>query len=77
MTTENFIDNSKHRYTKESNFFVCKTPRLCKYLQEKGFTFNKCIPDKKNPFFNVWIFTNSDDLYEVVSDYFVNRKYDK
>lgn len=74
MTKEKFKEN-KHQYTRNSKYLVCKTPKLCVYLQKKGFTFNKCIPDRKNPFFNVWIFTNSDDLYEVVSDYFVNKKY--
>ena len=67
----------KHQYRKNSKYFVCKTPKLCKYLQELGFTFNKCIPDRKNPFYNVWIFTNSDELYNVVEDYFATQKYNK
>ena len=67
----------KHTYSKDSKFFVCKTPRLCVYLQKKGFMFDKVTIDKKNPLYNVWIFPNSDELYQVVSDYFVNRKYDK
>ena len=67
----------KHTYTQDSKYLVCKTPRLCVYLQKKGFMFDKVSPDKKNPLFNVWFFKNSDELYDVVEDYFARKLYYK
>ena len=73
---EDFKEN-KHPYSKNSKCFVCKTPRLCVYLQKKGFKFDKVTIDKKNPLYNVWIFPNSDELYDIVEDYFATKKYYK
>ena len=78
MIKENFKENkNKHQYTKDSKYLVCKTPRLCVYLQKKGFMFDKVTIDRKNPLFNVWLFPNSDELYDVVEDYFATQKYNK
>ena len=60
----------KHQYSKDSKCFVCKTPRLCVYLQKKGFNFDSYRPDKYNPKFLVWIFKNSDKLQQAVSEYY-------
>ena len=67
----------KHAYSKDSKYLVCKTPRLCVYLQKKGFMFDKVIPDRKNPLFSVWLFPNSDELYDIVEDYFARKLYYK
>lgn len=71
MTKEN--NNYTPRYTRNSKFFVCKTTRLCIYLQQKGYRFIECKKDRKNPFFNVWIFPNSDELYDLVEEYFTEK----
>lgn len=76
MTKEKFKEN-KHQYARNSKYLVCKTPKLCVYLQKKGFMFDKVTPDRKNPLFNVWLFPNSDELYDIVQDYFATKKYYK
>lgn len=76
MTKEKFKEN-KHQYTRNNKYLVCKTPKLCVYLQKKGFMFDKVTPDRKNPLFNVWLFPNSDELYDIVQDYFATKKYYK
>lgn len=74
MTKEKFKLTYTPKFTRESKFFVCKTPKLCVYLQQKGYKFVECKPDRKNPFYNVWIFPNSDELYDLVEEYFLNKK---
>ena len=39
--------------------------------------FDKVTIDRKNPLFSVWIFKNSDELYDVVEDYFARKLYHK
>lgn len=63
-----------HTYKRNSKYFVCKTIRLCKYLNDKGFHFDKVRPDKVKPYYNVWIYQNTDDLYDAVVEYFNERK---
>ena len=78
MYKEDFKKNkNKHQYTKDSKYLVCKTPRLCVYLQKKGFKFDKVTIDRKNPLFSVWLFPNSDELYDIVEDYFARKLYHK
>jgi hypothetical protein len=51
-------------------WFVCKRMRLCRYLEKNGFLIEKVRPDRINPYYNVWIFRNSEELENAVKDYY-------
>lgn len=53
--------------------YVCKRPRMCSYLREKGFEPYKITPDQDNPIYDVYLFTATPELYRAVMDY-VTRK---
>lgn len=50
--------------------YVCKRLRLCRYLMDHGFRPFRIVPDRNNPRYNVYLFTQTPALDETVSRYF-------
>lgn len=50
--------------------FVCLKLRLCTYLLEKGFMYEKTEPNRNNPKFTVWLFKISPELRKAVNEYY-------
>ena len=44
--------------------------RLCKYLLSKGFVFEETRMDYANPKYVVWVFKNSEDLQNAITEYY-------
>lgn len=57
----------------KSNFYVCRRMKLKGFLNEKGFREIKVRPDRKNPMFFVWIFKDSTELQDAVSNYYNSK----
>lgn len=53
--------------------YVCKRLRLCRHLMDMGFDPYQIVPDRDNPRYNVYLFTQSPALTEAVMDYFTQR----
>lgn len=49
--------------------YVCKTMRLCSYLLENGFAFERTEVDKFNPKFIVWLFKSTPELWVAITEY--------
>lgn len=49
--------------------YICKRYRLLSFLKAKGFLPEATLPDKDNPKFNVWIYSNSEELEAAVAEY--------
>lgn len=47
--------------------------KLCGYLLNKGFNYEKIVPDKYNPKFNCWLFKNSPELKNAIEEYYANK----
>lgn len=56
--------------------FVCKRLRLCRHLMNHGFEPFRIVPDRNNPRYNVYLFTQTPALKRVLSDYFYEIKGD-
>jgi len=54
--------------------YVCKRPRLCRYLMSRGFAPYQTTEDRSNPRYTVWLFDHTPDLAEAVLDYFSQPK---
>lgn len=50
--------------------FVCLKLRLCTYLLEKGFMYERTEPHRDNPKFTVWLFKMSPELRKAVNEYY-------
>lgn len=57
---------------KHGKQYCCKRWRMLTYLMEKGFKPIKVIPDATKPEYNNWIFSNSVELEEAITEYFEN-----
>lgn len=58
--------------TNQSRTYVCKRLRLCRHLIDRGFKPYRIVPDMNNPKYNVYLFTQTPELYETVEKYFEN-----
>ena len=58
----------------ERRTYVCKRPRMCSYLVERGFSPYKISPDRANPRYNVYLFTATPELHSAVMDYVISRQ---
>lgn len=56
----------KHKNT----YYTVKRLRLLEYLLDLGFKVEKTIPDPSNPRYKWWLFVNSVELEEAVTEYF-------
>lgn len=54
--------------------YVCKRTRMAAYLMERGFQPYRIAPDRDNPVYNVYLFTESPELYRSVMEYVTGRK---
>ena len=54
----------------ENQYYICKRMRMMSYLVEKGFVYEKTIPDMTNPKFKCWLFRSSTELQKAIDDYF-------
>jgi len=54
--------------------YVCKRARMCSYLMEHGFSPYKIAPDRDNPKFDVYLFSETPELHSAVMDYVVSRQ---
>ena len=54
--------------------YVCKRTRMAAYLMEHGFQPYRIAPDRDNPVFSVYLFTESPELYRAVMDYTTGNK---
>lgn len=50
--------------------YVCRRIKLFSYLSERGFKPFRVVPDKTNDRFVVWLFDKTDELLEVVEEYY-------
>lgn len=63
------MNNMNNNYF-SSDVFLVKKQHLVGWLMMKGFKLKRMPPDEKNPKFNVFIFNNSEQLQEAITDYF-------
>lgn len=54
--------------------YVCRRPRLCRYLMNCGFAPYQTTADRNNPRYTVWLFEHTPGLAAAVLDYFSSRK---
>lgn len=54
--------------------YVCKRTRMAAYLMERGFQPYKIAPDRDNPVYSVYLFTESPELYRAVMEYVTGKK---
>lgn len=54
--------------------YVCKRTRMAAFLMAKGFQPYRIAPDRDNPVYNVYLFTESPELYRSVMEYVTGRK---
>ena len=54
--------------------YVCKRTRMAAYLMERGFQPYKIAPDRDNPVYSVYLFTESPELYRSVMEYVTGKK---
>lgn len=60
-------------YRKSRNmngYYVCKRMKLYSYLISEGFFAISCRPDRNNPKYFVWIFPDSKELNQAVTEYY-------
>lgn len=50
--------------------YVCRKIRLCTYLLEKGFMYEKETVDVKNPNYKVWLFKDGHKLRNAIEEYY-------
>ena len=50
--------------------FLCKRSRMLEFLRKKGFIPVKTLPDFVNPKYYNWLFENSPELEEAITEYF-------
>ncbi|EKY26575.1 DUF5659 domain-containing protein [Clostridium celatum] len=50
-------------------WYIIKTFKMCRYLQEKGFEIIKIMPNKENPKWNVFAFEDSNELRQAMEQY--------
>jgi hypothetical protein len=52
-----------------NKMYVIKTQAMATYLMSKGFRLIKLDTDKNNPYRNVYLFKDSDELRRVMTTY--------
>lgn len=59
--------------------YLCRRIRLCTYLLENGFMYERESIDIKNPKFKVWVFSDSKKLRDAIESYYagVPKKVEK
>ena len=50
--------------------YVCRKIRLCAYLLEKGFMYEKETVDITNPKYKVWLFKDGNEIRNAIEDYY-------
>ena len=55
---------------KHGNYYTCRRLRLLEYLLNKGFEPVRTVPDINNWRFKNWLFENSPELEEALTEYF-------
>lgn len=65
----------------KANLYVCRKMRLCSYLLNHGFMYEREDVNINNPTKKVWLFKDNDKLRNAIEDYynreeFLNRKID-
>ena len=50
--------------------YVCRRPRLCRYLMDCGFAPYRTTADRSNRHYTVWLFEHTPALSAAVLDYF-------
>lgn len=58
----------------KSKYYTCKRLRLLEYLINLGFEPVKSIPDAINPRYNWWLFNNTPELEDAITNYFKDLK---
>lgn len=53
-----------------SKYYVCKKIKLLSFLQSRGFNFINYKHDRNDKRRLVWLFSNSNELQEVVTEYY-------
>ena len=53
-----------------NGYYVCKRMKLYSYLISEGFFAISCRPDRNNPKYFVWIFPDSKELNQAVTEYY-------
>lgn len=54
-------------------YYTVKRLRLLEYLTDRGFTAEKTIPDPENPKYKWWLFKNTSNLEQAVTEYFQSK----
>ena len=54
----------------EREYYTCKRLRMLSWLKNRGFMPYEVIPDVNNPKFNCWLFKNTPELQQAVTEYF-------
>jgi hypothetical protein len=60
--------------THKRDYYTCKRLRLLNYLTSKGFVPFATIPEPTNIKFNWWLFENTPELQQSVTEYFNQMK---
>ena len=55
---------------KKQKTYVCKRLKLMNYLSDNNFYPYKAVRDKLNPMYYVWLYTDSDELQEAITEYY-------
>lgn len=50
--------------------YVCRKIRLCSFLLNKGFKYERIDIDVNNPNRKVWLFKDSKELRDAIEEYY-------
>jgi hypothetical protein len=66
----------EERTMKHGEYYTCQRLRLLEFLLKRGFEPIKDIPDPMNWKFRHWIFKNSAELEDALTEYFYQFRKD-